>query len=47
MIDVWGVASDQLVWRGVVTDTLGSNPDRNNEMISRGIARAFEDFPPE
>ena len=30
----------------VVADTLSSNPDRNNEMINRGIVRVFEDFPP-
>ena len=47
VIDVWDVAENQMVWRGVVSDTLSSNPERNTDMINRGIARAFEDFPPE
>jgi hypothetical protein len=46
MIDVWEAEENQLVWRGVVTDTLGSNPDQNTDKINRGVARAFENFPP-
>lgn len=46
MIDVWQTEGDQLVWRGVVSDSLSSNPDRNTDTINRGIARVFEDFPP-
>ena len=46
MIDVWATEGDQLVWRGVVSDTLSGNPDRNTNKINRGIARVFEDFPP-
>lgn len=46
VIDVWEVAENQLVWRGVVTDTLGSNPQKNADRVNRGIARVFEDFPP-
>ena len=46
VIDVWEPAGDQLVWRGVVADTLSSNPDRNTDKINRGVARAFENFPP-
>jgi len=47
MIDVWATEGDQLVWRGVVSDTLSGNPDRNANKINQGIARAFENFPPE
>jgi hypothetical protein len=47
MIDVWATEGDQLVWRGVVSDTLSGNPDRNTNKINQGIARAFEKFPPE
>lgn len=46
MIDVWQAESDELVWRGVISDSLSSNPDRNTDRINRGIARVFEDFPP-
>ncbi len=46
VIDVWETEENQLVWRGVVTDTLSGNPDRNTDKINRGVARAFENFPP-
>lgn len=46
VIDIWEVEGDQLIWRGVVSDTLSGNPDRNTEKINRGISRVFEDFPP-
>ncbi len=46
VIDVWEADENQLVWRGVVTDTLGNNPDQNTDKINRGVARAFENFPP-
>ena len=46
VIDIWDVGENQMVWRGIVSDTLSSNPERNTDMINRGIARAFEDFPP-
>lgn len=46
VIDVWQAAENQLVWRGEISRTLSSNPDRNAENINRGISRLFEDFPP-
>ena len=46
VIDIWDTNENMLVWRGLVEDTVHSNPDRNREMIDRGITRAFEDFPP-
>jgi hypothetical protein len=46
VIDVWEADENQLVWRGVVSDSLGNNPDQNTDKINRGVARAFENFPP-
>lgn len=46
VIDVWDSSSKELVWRGVVTDSISRNPDRNRERLNRGIVQAFEDFPP-
>ena len=46
VIDVWATEADQLVWRGVVSDSLSGNPDRNTTKINQGVARAFENFPP-
>ena len=46
VIDIWQAKENRLVWRGVVSDTLSGNPDRNTDRINRGVARAFESFPP-
>ena len=46
VIDVWDAGENELLWRSVVSDTLGDNPERNAERINRGVARAFERFPP-
>ena len=46
VIDIWQADGEQLVWRGVIQDSLSSNVERNREMVNRGIARAFEAFPP-
>ena len=46
VIDVWEARENRLVWRGVVTDTLSSNPDRNTKMIQQGVSRVFENYPP-
>ncbi len=46
VIDIWDAHNNQLAWRGEITDTLSSNPDRNTGRINNGIARAFRDFPP-
>jgi hypothetical protein len=46
VIDIFRIEGNQLVWRSVITDTLSSNTERNREMVNRGVARAFEAFPP-
>lgn len=47
VIDIWDVTENQMVWRGVVSDTLSSDPQKNTEKLNRGIARVFESFPPQ
>ena len=46
VIDIWEVAGNRLVWRGVVSRSLSSNPSRNTAEINRGIDAAFRRFPP-
>ena len=46
VIDVWDASENQLVWRGVVTDTIRDNPDKNAATIDRGVERVFTNFPP-
>ena len=46
VIDIWEAEQRELVWRGVVSDAVSGNPDRNTARINRGISRVFERFPP-
>jgi hypothetical protein len=46
VIDVWEVAGNRLVWRGVVSRSLSSSPNRNTAELNRGIDAAFRRFPP-
>ena len=46
VIDMWEAAEKNLVWRGLVSDVIGNNPDRNTHRLNQGISRAFGRFPP-
>ena len=46
VIDMLDAPANELIWRGRVSDTLNSNPDQVTDSINRGIARVFEQFPP-
>ena len=46
VIDIWEAEQKELVWRGVVSDAVSGNPDRDTARINRGISSAFERFPP-
>ena len=46
VIDVWERGRNALIWRGVISDTLSTNPEKNRKKLDRGMARVFEDFPP-
>ncbi len=46
VVDVWQADGNELVWRGVMQDTIRDDPDRNTERLNRGMSRLFEDFPP-
>jgi hypothetical protein len=47
VIDVWDASRNAMIWRGVATSTLSSNPGRNTQTIQRAVERAFRDFPPQ
>ena len=33
------------VWQAVITETVGDNLERNFEMVNKGVAKAFKDYP--
>ena len=36
----------KLVWRAVIRETVGDNLEKNFEMVNKGLAKAFKDYPP-
>jgi len=36
----------ELVWRAVIRETVGDNLEKNFEMVNKGVAKAFKDYPP-
>jgi hypothetical protein len=39
VVDIWDVASKELVWRGEVTDTLPDNPQKAEKLVVRAIGK--------
>jgi hypothetical protein len=35
-----------LVWRAVIRETVGDSLEKNFEMVNKGVAKAFKDYPP-
>ena len=46
VIDIWDAGSDELVWRGQVSDTITKNPEQIADSINRGVTKVFERYPP-
>jgi hypothetical protein len=47
VIDVWDASRNAMIWRGVATSTISSNPERTTRTVNQAIERAFRDFPPQ
>src|SRR5438270_903318 len=46
VVDLFDGSSQNLVWRGLATDTLSSNPDKNTKKLGGDVHKMFEHFPP-
>ena len=46
MLDMIDVAEQELVWRGIVTETLSDNPRRNDSKINDTVRKLLAEFPP-
>jgi len=36
----------KMVWQAVITETVGDSLEKNFEMVNKGVAKAFKDYPP-
>jgi hypothetical protein len=46
IVDLAESSKKELVWRATIVGTLEDRPEKNLEMANKGVARAFEDYPP-
>ena len=46
VIDLFDANTHQVVWRGVASDTITDNPDKNTKQLGKVIAEMFKNFPP-
>lgn len=46
VIDVWDAARNAMVWRGVATSVLSSDPQQTAQTIAQAVAKALSQFPP-
>jgi hypothetical protein len=46
VLDMWDASAEQLVWRGIVSDTVSNDPAKNAQKIERAAAKLFERYPP-
>ncbi len=46
VVDLFDNATKEVVWRGVATDTISDNPEKNTKELQKVIAEMFKQFPP-
>jgi Domain of unknown function (DUF4136) len=46
VVDLFDNNTHQIVWRGVASDTITDNPDKNTKELQKVIAEMFKQFPP-
>ena len=46
IVDIWDAKAKQLVWRGIASDTLSDNPQKNQQLAAKALAKMFEKYPP-
>lgn len=46
VVDMYNAGNKQLIWRGVATDTLSENPEKNENKLQKTTDKMFKDFPP-
>jgi hypothetical protein len=46
VLDLFDTKTKKLVWRGVSSDTLSNNSDKNTKNLDKGVEKMFKQFPP-
>jgi hypothetical protein len=46
MVNLAESSKKKMVWQAVITETMGENSEKNVEMVDKGLAKAFKNYPP-
>src|ERR1700728_382217 len=46
VLDMYDARGKQLVWRGVSSDSLSNNPEKNEKKLDKAVDKMFDHFPP-
>ena len=46
IVNLAEASKKKLVWRAVIRETVGDSLEKNFEMVNKGVAKAFKDYPP-
>jgi hypothetical protein len=46
VLDFYDARSKQLIWRGVSSETLSNNPEKNEKKLDKAVDKMLEHFPP-
>ena len=46
MVNLAESSKKKMVWQAVIRETVGDSLEKNFEMVNKGVAKAFEDYPP-
>lgn len=46
IVDIHSAGKRRLIWRGVLSGSLSSNPKTNQKLLSGGLKKLFKHFPP-
>ena len=45
-IDIFDGHSKNVIWHAVMSDTLSSKPEKNDQKLNKAVQEAFKSFPP-
>jgi hypothetical protein len=46
VVDIYDASSEQLMWRGFVSDTVTDSTEKNDRKLNDAVAKLFKRFPP-
>jgi hypothetical protein len=46
VVDIWDAKAEELIWRGVASDTISDNPEKNLAKLNKALVKMFERYPP-